>query len=79
MPTLPPRKVQSLADYEQDVRDRMDLAGLPRNWQPGRAALQVCHARGLPVQQAAQAFVRALLPRYERWANDNDTSDRSKP
>ena len=59
----------SFAEYEVKVRDKLDLAGVPRNWQPSRAALQVCHARGLPSCRAARVFARVLLPRYERWAN----------
>jgi hypothetical protein len=46
-PGAPSSFAMTFDHFVTEVRSRLDLLGLPRNWQPSRSDLQPFHAQGV--------------------------------
>lgn len=53
-----------LEEYEEQVRQRLDEQGLPRNWQPHKTSIEVDHFKGLSVEEAVEYYQRDV-ERYQ--------------
>lgn len=62
----------TLDTFISEVRIELDIAGLPRNWQPARDSIAIFYYQRFSIDETANKF-KYLVKRYEDHVNRNNS------